>query len=67
MNTTALEFSLDLQEKGRGNDFTTTVSNLMKEYYDLIDVEKSTESVLAFKDESGCEFVGHTVRLIDKL
>lgn len=66
MNT-ATNFALDMQEKSHGKDFVETLKALMSEYYDKIDMSKSTDNVLAFADNSGCKFDGHKIILINSM
>ena len=68
METIALNFGLDLQEKNnKGGDFVENLKLLLADNIGKIDMSKSEGQLIAFTDNSGCEFAGHDIKLIDRL
>lgn len=63
----AYNFAFDVQEKSSGKNFIESLRNVMKDYVGKIDSTKSTDSILAFTDNSGCQFEGHNIVIIDSI
>ncbi len=63
----ATNFALSVQEQSNGKGFVEALEATIREYYDKIDISKSTDDILAFVDNSGCKFDGHKIILIKSM
>lgn len=57
-------FALDVQERTNNSDFIEGLKLVIKEYFNEIDRDKSTNDIIFFKDGSGCKFEGHNIVLV---
>lgn len=61
---TNLTFALDVQELSKTDStFEENVITIMLNYLGEIDAERSTNTLLVFKDASACLFEGHFITL----